>query len=88
MTQGYAGYWDAQHLSWQTDMRPLVAPVQNCAEQLCPYNFFTIRSRCMEQRGPTFLLVNPHEPGHPCASVRRARRVHTSLRAADAVLVR
>jgi hypothetical protein len=44
VTRGYAGYWDAQNLSWQTDVRLLVAPVQNFAAQLCPNNFFTISS--------------------------------------------
>jgi hypothetical protein len=57
--RGYAGYWDAQNLSWQTDMRLLVAPVQNCGRQLCPYNFFTVRSWYEERGGPTFLLVDP-----------------------------
>jgi hypothetical protein len=59
VTRGYAGYWDAQNLSWQTDMHLLVAPVQNCAAQLCPYNFFTISSWYEERGGPTFLLVDP-----------------------------
>jgi hypothetical protein len=62
ITRGFAGYWDAQNLSWQTDMRLLVAPVQNCGEQLCPYNFFTIRSWYEERGGPTFLLVDPTIP--------------------------
>jgi hypothetical protein len=59
VTRGYAGYWDAQNLSWQTDMRLLVSPVQNCDDELCPYNFFTIRSWYEPQGGPTFLLVDP-----------------------------
>ncbi len=59
VTRGYAGYWGAQNLSWQTDMRLLVAPVGNCGEQLCPYNVFTIRSWYEPQGGPTFLLVDP-----------------------------
>jgi hypothetical protein len=76
-TRGYAGYWDAQNLTWQTEMHLLVAPVANCGEQLCPYNFFTIRSWYVEQGGPTFLLVDQtnqviHEP--PFAS--RAASTH------------
>ena len=59
VTRGYAGYWDAQNVSWQTDMHLLLAPVQNCGEQLCPYRFFTIHSWYVEQAGPTFLLVDP-----------------------------
>ena len=58
-TRGYGGYWDAQNLSWQSDMKLLVAPVVNCGEQLCPYNFFTVRSWYERRGGPTFLLVDP-----------------------------
>jgi hypothetical protein len=58
-THGYAGYWDAQNLSWQSGMRLLVAPVTRCtATQLCPYNFFTIRSWYEPHRGPSFLLLD------------------------------
>ncbi len=57
--RGYAGYWDAQNLSWQTDMHLLVSPVVNCGELLCPYRFFTIRSWYVKTGGPTFLLVDP-----------------------------
>ena len=58
-TRGYGGYWDAQNLSWQTDMKLLIAPVVNCGDQLCPYNFFTVRSWYERRGGPTFLLVDP-----------------------------
>jgi hypothetical protein len=57
--RGYAGYWDAQNLSWQTSMHLLVAPVTRCTRtQLCPYNFFTIRSWYKPRPGPTFLLLD------------------------------
>lgn len=57
--RGYAGYWDAQNLSWQTRMRLLVAPVTRCTPtQLCPYNFFTIRSWYVPHAGPSFLLLD------------------------------
>ena len=59
VTRGYAGYWDSQNLSWQTDMRLLVAPVVNCGAQLCPYRFFTVESWYEPRGGPTFLLVDP-----------------------------
>jgi hypothetical protein len=59
VTRGYAGYWDAQNLSWQTDMHLLVAPVVNCGAQLCPYRFFTVESWYVPRGGPTFLLVDP-----------------------------
>jgi hypothetical protein len=59
VTRGYAGYWDAQNLSWQTDMGLLVSPVVNCSTRLCPYKFFTIDSWYAEHGRPTFLLIDP-----------------------------
>jgi hypothetical protein len=59
ITRGYAGYWGAQNLSWQTGMRILVAPVSNCGDELCPNKIFTIRSWYEPRGGPTFLLVDP-----------------------------
>jgi hypothetical protein len=59
VTRGYAAYWGAQNLSWQSGMRLLVAPVRNCGMELCPNNVFTIRSWYLPQRGPTFLLIDP-----------------------------
>jgi hypothetical protein len=61
-TRGYAGFWSALNLTWQTDMRLLVAPVNNCGTQLCPNNFFTIRSWYEPRGGRTFLLVDPTNP--------------------------
>jgi hypothetical protein len=58
-TRGYAGYWDAQNLSWQTHMHLHVAPVVNCGQTLCPYNFFTVQSWYDQKGGPTFLLIDP-----------------------------
>ncbi len=77
VTRGYAGYWGAQNLSWQTDMHLLVAPVGNCGEQLCPYNVFTIRSWYEPQGGPTFLLVDPTVNAiHPPPFAAQARVTH------------
>ena len=57
--RGYAGYWDAQNLSWRTDMHLLVAPVTRCTKtRLCPYNFFTIHSWYEPHPGPSFLLLD------------------------------
>jgi hypothetical protein len=61
-TRGYAGFWDAGNLTWQSDMRLLVAPVNNCGDELCPNNFFTVRSFYEPQGGPTFLLVDATLP--------------------------
>jgi len=61
-TRGYGGFWSALNLTWQTDMRLFVAPVRNCDAQLCPNNFFTIRSWYEPRGGRTFLLVDPTNP--------------------------
>ena len=59
VSRGYAGYWDAQNLTWQTRMRLLVAPVTRCTTtQLCPYDFFTIRSWYVPRPGGSFLLLD------------------------------
>jgi len=77
VTRGYAAYWGAQNLSWQTDLRLLVAPVRNCGEQLCPYNVFTVRSWYVPQRGPTFLLLDPTVNAiHAPAFSAQARAIH------------
>jgi hypothetical protein len=57
--RGYAGYWDAQNLSWQSDMRVLVAPVQPCGDALCRFDFSTIASWYQPHAGPSFLIVDP-----------------------------
>jgi hypothetical protein len=59
VTRGFAYFWEAQNLSWQTDMRLVVAPVRNCGRELCPYNIFTITSWYEPRGGPTFLLIDP-----------------------------
>jgi hypothetical protein len=61
-TRGYAGFWSCLNLTWQSDMRLLVAPVNNCGDRLCPNNFFTIRSWYEPRGGPTFLLVDQSIP--------------------------
>lgn len=63
VTRGYAGYWDAQNLTWQSGMRLFVAPIQRCdaagQAQLCAFNFSTITSWYSEHAGPSFLIVDP-----------------------------
>jgi hypothetical protein len=63
LTRGYAPYWDAQSLTWQSGMRLLVAPVQPCDPRrggaLCRMPFFTIDSWYDERPGPSFLIVDP-----------------------------
>ena len=63
LERGYAGFWDAQSLTWKSEMRLLVAPVQPCDPQrgdtLCRRRFFTIDSWYEERPGPSFLIVDP-----------------------------
>jgi hypothetical protein len=66
VTHGYAGYWDAQNLTWQSDMRLFVAPIVRCDRarkpQLCGFNFSTISSWFEERPGGSFLIVDPTTP--------------------------
>jgi hypothetical protein len=57
--RGYAGYWDAQNLTWQSGMRLLVAPVEPCGDALCAFNFSVIDSWYRRHEGPSFLIVDP-----------------------------
>ncbi len=81
VTRGYAGYWDAQNLTWQSKQRVLVAPVQACASSgkpLCPYRSSVIQSWYDPRPGPTFLLVDPTTGfvTSPPAFARRAGAVY------------
>jgi hypothetical protein len=62
MTHGYAGYWDAQSLTWKSGLRLLVVPVQACPDaldELCRFPFFTIGSWYHQRSGGSFLIVDP-----------------------------
>jgi hypothetical protein len=59
VTRGYAGYWDASNLTWQSRRRVAVAPVSSCADALCAFNYFTIRSWYDRRAEPSFLIVDP-----------------------------
>jgi hypothetical protein len=78
VTRGYAGYWDAQNLAWQSGMRLTVAPVWHRGDRLCPYRFFTIDSWFRERPGPTFLIANPDRGfvSSPPRVARDPREVH------------
>jgi len=62
VSRGYAGYWDAQNLSWQSGMRLVIAPVSLCEPGVCGYTFATIRSWYEPRPGPSFLIVDPTTP--------------------------
>lgn len=62
ITKGYAGYWDAQSLTWKSGMRLLVAPVQLCGADgrgLCATRLSVIESWYDPEPGPSFVLVDP-----------------------------
>ena len=87
-TRGYAGYWDAQNLTWQSDMKLLIAPVVNCGDKLCPYNFFTIRLMVRAARRTHVSPRGSDECGYPCAAVDLDGGRNTPLWTADAVRLR
>lgn len=67
MSIGYAGYWDADPITWATHFRVKVFPVGNCGNQrLCGFElaidtaWYTPRPRTH-----TFLLVDPAYPAYP-----------------------
>jgi hypothetical protein len=62
LTHGYGPFWDAQSLTWKSDTRLLVAPVQQCPRRgraLCRFSYFTIASWYKPRPGPSFLIVDP-----------------------------
>ena len=63
VTRGYAGYWNAQSLSWNSGMRLLAAPVRSIRQVgVCRYRWNTIDSWFAVRPGPTFLIVDPTTP--------------------------
>jgi hypothetical protein len=77
LTHGYASYWNAQSLTWNSRMRVLVAPVSTCdpSGALCRNSYFTIDSWYVERPGRSFLIANglskpPAEYGRPSEVLR------------------
>jgi hypothetical protein len=61
---GYAGYWTAAPLTWQTKAAVQVYPVRRCTggATLCPFPFHRISSWYTPRRGVrTFLIVDPRQ---------------------------
>jgi hypothetical protein len=73
LTHGYAGYWDAQNLTWQSGMRLFVAPVSSCTVPagpgLCGSTYTTIRSWYEGRSGRSFLIVDPTNGFVPAPAV-------------------
>ena len=62
VSRGYAGYWDAQSLSWKSGVKLRIAPVQLCGDDgadLCATRLSVIESWYEPGSGPSFLLVDP-----------------------------
>jgi hypothetical protein len=68
LDHGYAGYWDAAPLTWQTKARALVYPIKPCVpptpdQVYCRFPFHRIDSWYRPKRGVrTFLVVDPTQP--------------------------
>ena len=60
LTVGYAGYWDAAPLTWETHFRVKVYPVQACGASLCSFGIHYISSWYKPHPGlRTFLISDP-----------------------------
>jgi hypothetical protein len=64
-TVGYAGYWDASSLTWNSQERIRVRPLEACANpagaQICPFFLMRTPSWYVPQSRRSFLLVDPGE---------------------------
>jgi hypothetical protein len=60
---GYAGYWDASSLTWNSHERVIVRPLIGCAggAGICPFFLMRTPSWYTPQRRHTFLLVDPNQ---------------------------
>jgi hypothetical protein len=64
-TTGYAGYWDASNVTWNTHEKVSVRPIEQCANPhgapICP--FFLMRSPYwyVPHQRRTFLIVDPSQ---------------------------
>ncbi len=64
-TTGYAGYWYASDLTWNSHERVKVRPVSLCENttgaDICPFYINRVPSWYKADQHRSFLLVNPHE---------------------------
>jgi hypothetical protein len=64
-TVGYAGYWDASSLTWNSQERILVRPLSSCRNpagaRICPFFLMRTPSWYVPKPRHTFLLVDPSE---------------------------
>jgi hypothetical protein len=68
-TTGYAGYWYASNLTWNSHERVKVRPVSVCENptgaDICPFYIARVPSWYAVAQTRSFLLVNPAEPYLP-----------------------
>jgi hypothetical protein len=63
LTRGYAGYWDAATITWETHLRVHVFPVYTCPPGLCEFDLHTIANWYRPQpHSRTFLLTDSSQP--------------------------
>jgi hypothetical protein len=84
LDHGYAGYWDAAPLTWQTKAQARVYPVEPCTAAspdkagLCPFPFHRIDSWYRPKPGArTFLVIDPTQPGVQAPDPRFGRPQRT-----------
>jgi hypothetical protein len=69
LDHGYAGYWDAAPITWQTKAQALVYPIEPCIpgvprKGFCPFPFHRIDSWYRPTEDVrTFLVIDPTQPG-------------------------
>jgi hypothetical protein len=60
---GYAGYWDASSLTWNSHNRVIVRPLVQCSDStaapICPFNLMRVPAWYIPKQRHTFLLVDP-----------------------------
>jgi hypothetical protein len=77
LDHGYAGYWDAAPITWQTKAAARVYPIEPCIRDAvrrggyCPFPFHRIDSWYEPKQGVrTFLVIDPTQPGVRVADAR------------------
>ncbi|MHB8644121.1 MAG: hypothetical protein ACYDA3_14685, partial [Gaiellaceae bacterium] len=87
LTRGFAGYWEAAPLTWQSAGRVLVAPVARCGRELCPSRINSISGWYTPRGTRTFLIVDSNADGFRGAAASLGRAVRSERFGALRVLV-
>lgn len=65
---GYANYWAASPITWGSNMKVLVLPVENCGPNLCQYRIGSISSYYKPRPGVHSFLLDDPAAGPPPVS--------------------